>query len=122
MLDKNIDIVKRQATTKPSSVRKTSIRAMADKVASSRTAWISRNQFYYDDHYRYMRFLVPPNSRVLDLGCGIGDLLEALSPAEGVGMDLSSAAIETARAKCPHYDFFIGDIEDPANLEQFFPV
>jgi len=39
------------------------------------------------------RFLIPPGRRVLELGCGRGDLLAAVEPAKGVGVDLSSAML-----------------------------
>ena len=44
----------------PLSLRKQTIKALADQVADHRTTWIARNQFYYDDHYRFMRVLTPP--------------------------------------------------------------
>ena len=94
------------------SSRKTAIREVADSVAPHRKNWISRNRFYYEDHYRFIRFLVPDDAKVLDLGCGIGDLLGALKPSVGVGIDLSKTTIEIARRTYPDYDFYVGDIED----------
>ena len=32
---------------------------------------------YHDDDRKFMRFLIPPGKRVLELGCGRGDLLAA---------------------------------------------
>jgi SAM-dependent methyltransferase len=55
------------------------------------------------------RFLVRPGLRVLEVGCGRGDLLAALAPAEGVGVDFSAAMIEAARKKHPHLHFIVGD-------------
>lgn len=44
-----------------------------------------------------------PNSRVLDIGCGTGQLLRALTPATGarsvVGLDLTLPMLRVARAK-----------------------
>ena len=50
-------------------------------------------------HYRgrlaeIYRFLVPPGQRVLELGCGSGDLLAALRPACGVGVDFSAEMVK----------------------------
>ena len=94
------------------SSRKTAIREVADSVAPHRNNWISRNRFYYEDHYRFLRFLVPDDAKVLDLGCGIGDLLGGLKPSVGVGIDLSKTTIEIAQHTYPKYDFYVGDIED----------
>ena len=49
--------------------------------------------------------LVEPGSRVLEIGCGEGDLLAALKPAYGVGVDLSGRAVAAARRKYPQLRF-----------------
>lgn len=45
-----------------------------------------------------LRRLIPPGSEVLEVGCGRGDLLRALRPARGVGIDISARMLEKARA------------------------
>ena len=64
-----------------------------------------------------MKFLVPPGSRVLELGCGTGDLLARLDPSPGVGADLSAAMIDIARHKYLHLDFRVGDAEDASFIK-----
>ena len=59
-----------------------------------------------------MRFLVPAGKRVLALGCGNGNLLNALEPAIGVGVDFSPAKIEMARRTYPHLRFLCADVEN----------
>jgi SAM-dependent methyltransferase len=56
------------------------------------------------------RFLIPPGMRVLELGCGQGDLLNALEPSHGVGVDFSPAMIARARARHPRLDFAEADV------------
>ncbi len=92
--------------------RKLAIQANADALAASREGWIKRNSFYYGDDRSYMRFLVRPGQRVLELGCGTGDLLNALEPAYGLGVDLSSNMVDVARRRFPHLRFQQGDVED----------
>src|SRR5688572_1269678 len=53
----------------------------------------------------YYAFLVPPGMRVLQLGCGDGDLVASLKPARGLGIDTDPALIDEARKKHPHLDF-----------------
>lgn len=65
-----------------------------------------------------MRFLVPEGLRVLELGCGTGEILHALQPSRGVGIDFSEPTIHVAQAKHPELEFVVGDIEDPAVLEK----
>ena len=54
--------------------------------------------------------LVPTGLKVLELGCGEGDLLAAVHPTDGVGVDFSSVAIEAAREKHPNLNFILGDV------------
>jgi ubiquinone/menaquinone biosynthesis C-methylase UbiE len=98
--------------------RKDLIRSWADSVAGTRDAWIARNQFFYEDDYAYMQFVIRPGLRVLELGCGTGGLLDAVKPAFGVGVDFSKEMIEGARAKYPHLQFVEGDVEDKAVIER----
>jgi len=56
---------------------------------------------------------------VLELGCGTGKLLNALDPARGVGLDLSSRMVEIAAAKYPRLAFEVGDAEDLRSREKF---
>jgi len=104
-----------RARTKPSE-RKTMIRLHGDRIAAERDTWVSKNAAYYGEDRRYMRFLIPIGARVLDLGCGTGDLLDVLEPSLGVGVDLSPAMIDRARAKHPYLTFYVGDAEDDAFL------
>ncbi|MDT9702410.1 class I SAM-dependent methyltransferase, partial [Streptomyces sp. P17] len=69
----------------------------------------------------YMRFLIPRQKRVLELGCGRGDLLATLEPSPGVGVDFSPGAIERARSQYPHLNFIVGDVED-ADTRHAAPV
>jgi SAM-dependent methyltransferase len=103
-------------TLRPTSDRKGAMVALANQDAAGREGRIAANRAYYEDHYRFMRFVVPADSRVLDLGCGIGDLLGALAPKTGVGVDLSPGMIEEAKERYPQYTYLQGDIEDPEFL------
>ena len=104
------------AGAKPLNARKAQILEHANRIAGERAQWIERNQAYYDDDRNFMHFLVPKGSRVLDLGCGTGELLAALEPSHGVGIDLSPNMIALARANHPNLTFHVGDIENPATL------
>jgi len=96
-----------------SSKRKQAIKKQADKLAGSRDRWIKKNSFFYNDDYNYMNFLINNGQRVLELGCGTGQLLNTLKPSYGVGVDLSGSMIEVARENFSHLEFVQGDIESP---------
>ncbi|MCB2203209.1 glycosyltransferase [bacterium] len=75
--------------------------------------------YFYRMLENYLRFYVPEGSRVLLVGCGTGELLAALNPGEGVGVDISPAMIAEARTNYPHYEFIEGDIETLEMDRQF---
>ena len=62
-----------------SAQRKARLRALADAQAEERDRWIDRSAYFHGDEARYMRFLVPPGLKVLEIGCGTGRLLAALA-------------------------------------------
>src|SRR5690348_14857351 len=71
----------------------------------------SRRRNGYFHHYltKIVRHHVLPGSRVLDIGCAAGDMLAALAPSVGVGIDINGAAIAAARekhAKTPGLHFY----------------
>ena len=92
--------------------RKKRIQAHFDMLSGLRDCWISRNRDFYADDRRYMRFVVPEGSRVLELGCGTGNLLAQLNPSYGVGVDISGRMIDVARDNHPDLNFVVGDTED----------
>ena len=65
------------------------------------------------------RFLVPEGQRVLELGSGTGDLLAALEPTHGVGVDFSPKMMALARERHPHLRFVTADVHD-LNLKETF--
>src|ERR1022692_1829135 len=74
------------------------------------------NASYREDDRKFMRFLIPPGKRVLELGCGRGELLAALEPSYGVGVDFGAKTIAKARELHRDLQFVLGDVEDPATL------
>lgn len=70
---------------------------------------------------RRYQFHVPPGLHVLELGCGQGDLLAALKPSLGVGVDFSAEAISRAAKRHPSLRFVRMDAHQLA-FEQPFDV
>ena len=56
-------------------------------------------------------YLVSDEASVLELGCGHGDLLAAVAPARGVGVDFAEKMVAKARARHPELQFIESDIE-----------
>lgn len=57
--------------------------AQWDKVARMRDSWRGWGGSYHHRLAEVYRFLVSPGQRVLEIGCGLGDLLAAVEPAHG---------------------------------------
>src|SRR5258706_1395485 len=68
---------------------------------------------------RYYAFWVPPGLRVLELGCGLGDLLAAVKPARGLGVDFSPSMSSGARQRHPGLEFQVADAAEFSATEQF---
>lgn len=77
------------------------------------TGW---GRWYHRRILELYRFHVNPGQRVLEVGCGGGDLLAALAPARGVGVDFSSQMITRARARHPGLEFLHADAHDLSAL------
>ena len=99
------------------SQRKDEIRRWSDAAASERSRWRRRAAFFHSEDLHYLKFLIPEGMRILELGCRTGELLAALKPSFGVGVDLSSSAIEQATRSYSAYTFYAGDIEAPGFIE-----
>ena len=93
---------------------KRQIRAHYDRLAGRRDDWYRRNRRYHGYIEGSLRRLIPPGQTVLELGCATGNLLAALRPAAGRGIDLSPAMVKISRQKYPHLAF---DVQDAEQLE-----
>lgn len=65
-------------------------------------------------------FIIPHGCRILEIGCGEGDLLNALQPSYGLGIDLSETMIDKARIKHPLLHFEVMDAHSVGNLAEEF--
>ncbi len=74
--------------------------------------WRNRNLYYYRDLEKLCQFLVQPRSSVLEVGSGLGYLLNSVEPKAGMGIDISSLAIEDAGQRFPELDFHAEDVEE----------
>ncbi len=89
-----------------------------DLVSRRKMRWGGLGSFYHRLLNSYYSFLVPENAKVLEIGCGHGDLLEALSPSFGVGIDFSQEMIRNAEKKHPDLNFLVADASEiPLNMK-----
>jgi SAM-dependent methyltransferase len=90
-----------------------------DSIAERWDRWQKRSQYYHQSVKRLLQFLIPQHASVLELGCATGDLLNAVQPSVGVGVDISSEMIQRAQKKYPAHTFHTMNAEQ-LSLEQKF--
>jgi len=93
-----------------------------DAVAKKRDHWKGMGRWYHRRLGEIYQFLVHPNQRVLEIGCGMGSLLARLNPSRGVGVDFSAEMIARAKQRHPGYEYHLMDAHDLATLEGEFDV
>ncbi len=87
-------------------------RELWDAVAARHERADSLGNYYRRWLARVYAFTVPRGQRVLELGCAEGDLLAAVQPRDGLGIDFSATMVETARRRHPALEFVVGDAHD----------
>ena len=79
------------------------------------TLYEGRHNFVWQYGENVLELLSPqPDERILDLGCGTGQLTEkiALAGAEVLGIDRAASMIEKARQNYPQLQFAVADARD----------
>jgi ubiquinone/menaquinone biosynthesis C-methylase UbiE len=90
-----------------------------DEFAQTLDRWEGIRRYYQTRLTSVYSFLIPPGMRVLELGCGQGDLLAALRPSRGVGVDFSERMVDRASARHPQLTFLHADVHDFLLHEKF---
>lgn len=75
-------------------------------------SWHWIRGYYQSRLAEIYQFLIPPGMRVLELGCAQGDLLSAVHPAYGIGIDFSSEMINRGKAKHANLKFVEADVHN----------
>ncbi len=90
---------------------KDDVRNHFEGIAGEYDRWKEKSAYYYRLLSGIYRERVPEGASVLEIGCGTGTLLAALSPVRGVGVDVSPRMVEIAAAKHPSLVFRVADAE-----------
>ena len=90
-----------------------------DAVADKMRRWTGLSGYYHRRLNQVYASLIPPGSRVLDIGCGDGRLLASLKPALGVGVEVSGGMAALARERNPQFTYIVS-IEEEFEVEGTF--
>lgn len=88
-------------------------------IATERERWKKRNKYYHKQIERLCQFLIPEGKRVLDIGCGDGDLLASLKTSYGVGVDIAEKMVMIAKKKHKKEKFLNLDAQNLSLQEKF---
>jgi len=83
--------------------------------------WTSRGVYYHRRITEIYHYLISPDQRIIEIGCGKGDLLASLKPSVGVGIDFSEEMITRAKQKYPDLRFVQCDAHE-IDLDEKFDV
>jgi len=98
---------------------KATLQAYFQKLAPKRQFWKRRNSYYHKSIVKYLKFIVPANQRVLELGCGTGELLNNLEPSYGLGVDFSDEMLRIAAQNYPQLVFKNEEAEKFESKDKF---
>jgi len=85
-------------------------------------SWARWSKGYYERLTQVYSFCVAPEQRILEIGCGQGNLLASLRPSRGVGVDFSPEMLKRAKIAHPETEFFLEDGHDLTMLKEHFDV
>jgi 2-polyprenyl-3-methyl-5-hydroxy-6-metoxy-1,4-benzoquinol methylase/GT2 family glycosyltransferase len=78
--------------------------------------------YYYNRLYEVYNFLIPPGLRVIEIGCGSGDLLSSVKPSFGVGVDFSEVSATRAAKRHPELHILVADAHKLRAIKGTFDV
>ncbi len=83
-----------------------------DKVARKADKRQGFSGYYHHRLQKVLQFVIPSGQSVIEIGCSYGDLLAALKPSYGVGVDFSAEIIERAKNRYPNLHFIQADAHE----------
>lgn len=92
-----------------------------DKLAVDYDSYKQKNAYYYKNLKKTYAELIPDakNSKIIEIGCGTGDIIASLKPAAGMGIDISKSMIALARKKHFEIRFEVAAAETVKLKEKF---
>ena len=83
-----------------------SVKNHFDTLAKDYDNWKKKSWYYYLQLKQLFAAHISPGQKVLEVGCGTGDILASVAPRTGHGIDISGEMIKLARAKHQDLSFW----------------
>ncbi len=91
-----------------------------DAMARKHDSWRGMGKYYHRRLQEIYRFHISPHRNVLEVGCAEGNLLAALQPARGVGIDFSNEMVCRAKERHPELEFIRAEAHDLSEIHEKF--
>ena len=92
-----------------------------NNVANTRVKYRQTKHYYWDSITEYCNFFVQPDSSVLEIGCGTGELIAQINGNYKTGIDFSETMIDEAKRQFPAIEFVCMPAEE-IKLEKKYDV
>jgi len=89
-------------------------------IAEKKTHWRGAGGRYHRRLEKLYRLVIPAGKRVLEIGSGFGDLLSAVQPGYGIGVDFSPEMVRHASERHPDLKFIEMDAHQVQQLGETF--
>lgn len=100
--------------------KKQIIKNIYNEISNNREHWINKNRYYYKQLINILKSNIEPNKKIIQIGCGIGQIIAALNPQSGIGIDISEGMISKAKEKFPQVRFMVNDVENLKDINETF--
>ncbi len=99
---------------------KQAVRDFYDKLAPKRAEYVKRRHAYYDDLDAFLHLALRDDMSVVEVGCGIGNVVQRLPQVRITGIDIAPSMIEHAtRIDQTGTTYVVDDIEDLKHSETY---
>jgi ubiquinone/menaquinone biosynthesis C-methylase UbiE len=95
------------------------LRTHLDQRETKLAQWSGWGKYYRKRIQSIYQFLIPAGMRVLEIGCGRGDLIASIKPSYGMGLDLSAKMVTSAQKRHPEIHYRQADVHDLKLNETF---
>ena len=96
------------------------LRAQFDTLARDYDNIKKRNPYYFSTLKQvFINRITDKNSKIIEIGCGTGEILGTLAPQVGIGVDISQEMIKIAQFKYPRYSFYCQGLANIDIKEKF---
>jgi SAM-dependent methyltransferase len=94
-------------------------RQFFDRLAPQRAREMRRHAAFYADRMWWLRRIIPADASVIDVGCGVGKIVESLPNVRKTGIDFSPAMIAEAMRRDPKGRYLVDDAEHLQHAETY---